>query len=269
MAKDDILGTLGAVLSWIATTASFLWSIGALQIVFSFLAGAFTTYVVQRRLQVESEKRKIKRENAISMRDKIYGPIFEELSEFLESVRSVQDLSWEMPESLKGVMGHYLYFTIKQELRNEISEILDRFEKYVSIRRATEVMLRDLIKTAIIKDYQVDIGSVAAENMPHISPRLGKIHVAVSSLITLILQDMKPRDFITKATKKWGEDLILEVSIGGKTEGSLSGFESVYNDVLREAEKNSLYIEEKKQRKRLINELEAILGQVRVFVDLE
>lgn len=59
MAKDDILGTLGAIVSWIATTASFLWNIGALQIVFSFLAGAFTTYVVQRRLQLESEKRRI------------------------------------------------------------------------------------------------------------------------------------------------------------------------------------------------------------------
>ncbi len=99
----------------------FLWNIGALQIVFSFLAGAFTTYVVQRRLQMESEKRKRKRTRAITLRKSIFGPIFVGLNEILERVKSVQYLPREISEDLERVKTHYLYFTIKKELRNNFS----------------------------------------------------------------------------------------------------------------------------------------------------
>ncbi len=128
-------------------------------------------------------------------------------------------------------------------------------------------MLRDLIRKRVIKAHQVDIEF--NENLPRISLRIGKIHVAFESLMYLILRDMKAKDFITKEVKKWGEDLVLEVEMGGKKEYNIGDFESVYEHVLLEAEKDKLYIEERKQRGRLINELEAFLEQIRVFVDIE
>jgi hypothetical protein len=46
MPKDEIIGTLGAISSAIVTAVGFLWNIGVLQLIFSFLSGAFATYVV-------------------------------------------------------------------------------------------------------------------------------------------------------------------------------------------------------------------------------
>jgi len=86
MSLDDYVGVIGAALSSIMVTIGFLWSIGVLQLVFSFLTGAFTTYFVQRKLQMDSEKRKIRRENIIQLREKIYGPIYEQLCGFLQKL---------------------------------------------------------------------------------------------------------------------------------------------------------------------------------------
>jgi len=266
MAKDDIVGIFGAVLSSVFATLGFLWGIGALQLIFSFLAGSFTTYLVQRRLQAESEKRRIRRENAIIMRDNIYGPMFEGLSEILERVKSVQPLVWEMPESLKAVRAHYLFFTIRQDLRSELSAILDRFDKYERIRRATEIMIQGTIRKEIEKAYHVDIGLI--EYAPDLTLLIGQIHVAGINLMRALLQGIEPRDFVRMETEKWGKDMPVEVSIGAK-KGDLGDFESLYKAVLHKVEEEPLFRDEKEQRARLIDELEEILEQIKAFVNLE
>ena len=265
MSKEDIAGALGAILSWIATTASFLWNMGALQLVFSFLAGAFTTYIVQHRLQIASEKRRIKRENAIQMRDTIYGPIFEELSIILEHVETVGPLGWEAEDNLKNVMTHFLFFTIERKLKNKLEELLDMLEKYQNIRRATELKLQNVIKTEIEKACQVDIGTV--ESTPNISLKVEKIHVAWISLIGIILQGITPQDFIRKEKEKWGENVAIEISMGANKR-SMNDFEMVYDLVLREIENEYIYLEERAQKSRIIKELQSYLEKVRVFVDL-
>lgn len=176
MSKDDVTGIFGAILSSIFASLGFLWNIGALQFIFSFLAGSFTTYVVQHRLQIKSEKRKTKRENALVMRDEIYGPIFMEVSEILKSVESVGYSDWSMGEKLREIMVHYLFFTIRGDLKNKLSELLDRFEKYQNVRRATELTLQGIIRKEAERTHELDIGT--NENTPSLGLLVGKIHVA-------------------------------------------------------------------------------------------
>lgn len=264
MAKDDVVGILGAALSSVLATLGFLWNIGVLQLIFSFLAGSFTTYLVQRRLQVESEKRRIRRENAIIMRKNIYGPMFKGLSEILEYVESVQYLQQGTTGSLERVLTHYLFPTIRHDLRQKFSLILDRFEKYQSIRRATEVMIRDTLKEEIAQVHNVDIGT--NENTPSISLLIGKIHVAWSPLIRILLRRLDPQQFVRIETEKWGKAQV-EVSIGGK-KGSLNDLQSLYKTVLHRVETEHLFQEEKEQKARLIEELADFLSQIKAFVNL-
>lgn len=264
MAKDDIIGIFGAVLSSVFATLGFLWNIGTLQLIFSFLAGSFATYLVQRRLQVESEKRRIRRENAIVMRKNVYGPMFKGLSEILEDVKSAQQSQQEIPESLGRVLTHYLFPTVRHDLRQKFSVILDRFEKYQSIRRATEVMIQDAIREEIAQAYNVDRGT--RKILPYITLLIGKVHVAGTPLTEILLSRIAPQDFVRIETEKWGKAQV-EISIRGK-KGSLDDFQSLYKDVLRKVETEHLFQEEKEQKARLVEELAEFLSQIKAFVNL-
>lgn len=267
MSKDDIVGIFGAVLSSVFATLGFLWSIGVLQLIFSFLAGSFTTYVIQRRLQMESEKRKISRENAIVMRDTIYGPIFKDLSEILESVKLVDRWDWDILGDLKGIRTHYLFFTISQDLKNKLSELLNRVEKYQTILIATETMLQNIVREETKKVYHVDVGFDARGI--RLSLLIGEITVSEITLQQILFLDIAPKDFVRTETEKWGKGILVKVSIRGEKSDNLSDFESLYKLVLPKIGKEPLYTEERKQRARLINELEAFLEQIKVFVNLE
>lgn len=266
MSKDDVVGILGAVLSSVFATLGFLWSIGVLQLIFSFLAGSFTTYVVQRRLQIESERRRIRRENAVLMKHTIYGPIFKDLNEILESVKLVHPWDWAILENLKGMRTHYLFFTVRQNLKSKFSELLDRIEKYHRIYLATEIKLQKIIRKETEKVYHVDVGSDARAIFLRLL--IGEITVASITLRQALFQGIDPKDFVRTEKQKWGKDILIDVSIGGK-KNNLSDFKSLYKLVLHEIEKEPLYVEEKKQRARLIDELEAFLEQIKVFVNLK
>lgn len=127
-------------------------------------------------------------------------------------------------------------------------------------------MLRDIIRKEIEKAHQLDIGT--NENTPNLGLLIGKIHVSSITLRTALLRSIEPRDFVTTEMQKWGKDALVEVSIGNK-KGDLSDFESLYEAVLHEVEKESLYREEKEQKIRLINELEAFLERIKIFANLE
>jgi hypothetical protein len=81
-------------MSAVLAAAGFVWNIGFFQLVFPYLAGALTTYVIQHRLQMESEKRENQRQNYELMRDKIYGPIFQGTSVLLEKVLKFETITY-------------------------------------------------------------------------------------------------------------------------------------------------------------------------------
>lgn len=265
--RNDIIGTLGAILSIILAALGFLWSIGFLQLTFTFLTGALTTYVVQHRLQVESEKREIKRQNALEMRDEIYGPLFMELSTVLENVESVAALGYTASENLKNTMAHFLYFTIREDLKRKMSQLVDRIGKYGSIRRAAELVVQEHIREEVSSRYHVDLGS--PEYKPDMTLRIGRVSIASIGLMNALFRNIEPQEFVAAETQKWGEGITVEVDIGGKRDYGLDDFRTLCSSVASVTEKEPLFKEEKKQRRLLIDELESFLKEIQPFANPE
>ena len=91
------------------------------------------------------------------------------------------------------------------------------------------------------------------------------IIVGSITLEQAIMQRVHPSDFTNAKKKVWGEDIFIEVSIRGQKK-NIGDFESLYATVLKEMETEPLFREEERQRKSLIEELEAFLNQIRVFI---
>jgi len=266
--REDIIGVIGAILSTIFAALGFLWSIGFLQLIFTFLTGAFTTYIVQHRLQIESEKRKIIRENALELRDEIYGPIFMELSTVLENVESVMGFEgYTISEKLKEIMTHYLFFTIREDLKRKLSELIDRIAKYGNIRRAAELMVQKNIRTEVSSRHQIDIET--REDTPDITLRIGMIAIAYTNLMHILFRDINPREFVRLEAQKWGEGVIVEVGIREKRGYSVDEFELIYSNVKSTIEGAPLFREERKQRTLLIGELKAYIKEILPFINPE
>jgi hypothetical protein len=265
ISREDFFGALATIFSSLVAAVGFLWSIGFLQLIFTFLTGAFATYVVQHRLGIESERRRNERQHNREMRDKIYGPIFTEISTITNGVEFAKTLDLYQLGKFKEVMNHYLYFTVKQELKRDLSELLDRCEKYENLRRATELMLQKIIRKEIEDTYHIDVDG--SEHVPNVSLFFGEMQVAFITLIHMLLLRESVQNFLSNQNKKWQEDLKTEVNFGGGR-GTLDDFASMRERVLAAVKENVLYENEKKQRDLLVNALHKYLEQIKPFVNL-
>lgn len=266
MFKEEIIGILGAFVTYILAYYGFLEQVGFLQFLSSFLAGAFTTYVFQHRLQVELEKRKIRREDAITMRDKVYGPIFREMSEVLESVEQVKRPQWGITGKLEEIKNDYLFYNMSRDLKSKFYALVDRWGKYERIYHATEIMVLKEIKDAIKKVHSLDVSE--SSGLGWLRLEIGDIMFDSITLEQALLQGIPPNDFIRKQKKEWGEDMTIKVRIGGQNK-NISDFESLYEKVLDEIKGELLYREEKKQRQALVEELEIFLDQIKAFITVQ
>jgi len=153
--KDDVIGGVGAIGSTLLAVFGYLWNIGIVQLMFTFLAGSFSTYVIQHRLQIEQEKRRIAREHEILMRDKIYGPLLQSLSWSFEKVRDIRDPmegSYDKNPlmDIDNVMENHLYLLVKKELRLHIQQIHRDLLKY----RKLLMIAKDAVSTVAIPEVR-------------------------------------------------------------------------------------------------------------------
>jgi len=266
--KEEIIGILGAIASYVLAYVGFSMQVESLQFIFSFLAGAFTTYVFQHRLQVEFEKRKIKREDAITMRNKIYGPIFREMSMSLESVESGKGPEWEIVDKLKEMMrNNFFFFRMRKDLKSRFYALVERLYKYRSLHYATRTMILKEIKEAVEKDYRLDIGETIGRVFLRLN--IDDLTVVYITLEQCLLRRMNLRDFIAAKRKEWGEDITrVEVRIGGEHK-TFEDFESLYESVFDELEGDPFFQKEEKLRKSVVKELETFLGQIRDFITVQ
>jgi hypothetical protein len=233
---------------------------------FAALLGAATGGIIGLASAYLLQRQRFKRENVIEMRDKIYGPIFMEISEILEVTKLFKYHDYSSVENLKQVMNDYLFFTIKQDLKSKLSALIERLETYRSIQYAAEMIFRDITIEEVKKAFKVDIGSDA--NQIFLRSLIGATMASAISFKEAVFLKLAPKDFVRKEKEKWGEDIQIEVRIGGQSISS-DDFESLYGLVLGKMEKESLYLEEKRQRMRLIQELEHFLEQIKDFVNLQ
>lgn len=210
------------------------------------------------------ERQRFKKESVIEMRDKIYGPMYMEVGKTLDAVKLFETSGYVGLFRLRELMDNYIFSTIRQDLKKRLSQLVDRLEKYQSIRRAAEVAFFDATREAVQKNFNVDIGSNAN---PLLRLVIGKVMASSLNLEGAVFLRLPPRDFIRKEKEKWGDDLGVDVSIGGQR--NLDDFESLYLVVLGMMEKEPLYLTEKEQRMRLIDKLEDLQGQVKTFVSLQ
>jgi hypothetical protein len=264
MDRELGIGIAIVVVSVLLDYLAFVLKIEFMQFVLTFLAGSFATYVVQHKLQAESEKRESRRKSVLVMRNRIYGPLFMTLSDILEDVgRSLRDTWYIESKDLDYIAGHYLFYTIRRALKDKLLEIKDRIDKYQKIHFAAQAVLIKEAREQARQTYKVDIGQ--AQNNAFLRLQIGETMTNSTTIEQLLFQRMSPSEFVEAEIKKWGNTLTVEVPIGGRNI-DLDSFDRFYSDVLHIVEGNSLFQEEKRQRQALIAELDAYLWQIKPHV---
>lgn len=212
-------------------------------------------FLIQRQL--------FKRESTREMRDRVYGPMFLETTRMFGEVKSHNSYSLM---NLDKVINDYLFFTIGQGLKSGLLEILGRFNKLETVRHAAELVLDDFVRQEVKQAFRVTIsGSSSGADYVWLRLLVGKPMASSLNLKRAIFLKLAPRDFIKEEKESWGENVQIESSICG-IEGKLEEFESMYKSMLAKMEKEPLYLAEREQRIRLIEELRKLIEQIKPFV---
>jgi gas vesicle protein len=212
------------------------------------------------------EEQHFKKERINEMRDKIYGPMFMEISKLLGAVKSYESSYYNSLENLKKLMDDYLFFTIDEKLKDRFFRLMERFDKYPTIRLAAENTLNDITRKEVEKTFGVSTtGSSSGTEYVYLRLLLGKTMERVLSLKTAIFLTLSPEDFIKKEKEEWGQEMQTDVSISGYGK-TLKDFELLYTSILAKMEQEPLYLTEREQRKSCIEELESFLEQMEPFV---
>ena len=127
MTKTNLLSGIGTLTSALATTLSFLYSTGSLQVLLSLLTGAFVTYWFQSMLQDRSEKRFNAKKNYELMREKIYGRLFHQLNwtnADLKQYHAIREPAMNLPKR------NHLYFMVPESFRASIEKFYEKVEDY-------------------------------------------------------------------------------------------------------------------------------------------
>lgn len=260
MSKEDFWAGVGAGISTIGTALAWLWNAGPLQLLFSFLTGSFATYLVQARLQDRVEKRRVKRENFLEMRDFIYGPLFKAMNRIhgvLES--SSGELSVEEIEKL---MTHYLYFMVGEKLRKIIETFASRIKRYSIIQGATEGVA-DKINTDLIRENL----KIQRKMDANIDYRLfvGSAPVKIVGLYEAILLGKTPKKIIEKASVGL-KGASIDITVGGYAYPDTEKVYSVCQMALEKMKKHPMFKQREAERKLLVNQAQTIIDYLKPFI---
>jgi hypothetical protein len=158
MKDDDLLASVGTTLSAIAATISAIYSIPLVSSLFTFLVGAFVTFLVQSRLQDRAEKRKLR----VKAIEELHIPLYLKLEEIKEklllNLETVNIGSWN-PLFDKPQM-----FTLKPDFKSQTLEFFKSSNKLeeqfnglkgtateVIFKNAENRLLPTLIKKGLVK----------------------------------------------------------------------------------------------------------------------
>lgn len=262
MYKDDIASILGATISTIIAGLSFIYNLGVLQVLFPYLAGAFTTYAIQHRLQLESEKRAIKRQNYDLMRERIYGPLLKQTSLLMDSVRNFENYVYGENTDWTEIERDHLFHSVSSNLRHEYSNLSDRYAKYQNMRRIAELALGKIIRKEG-EHLKKDIDP----NIVFIRVQIEEAQFASLSLKQGVFRGISPRDFVREQTAKWETSIPFNIDCSLFNQ-DIDTYELLYTNVLSQFEKNPLFVEDKNQRMHLLKQYEDFSQKLRPLVNL-
>jgi hypothetical protein len=258
--KEDLVGGISALVSALAATLGYLWNIGFIQLIFSFLAGSFSTYLIQHRLQIESENRRIAREHGILMRDSIYGPLFKALNQALDWIGDFRDVYDKNPLiDITGIMENHLYRLVDEGLRSEIWQVYDGLLKYGNLLARAKRAVYDLALSRLKESYP---------NVKNTDPRQTYFflneHGMTVKTISFETAILKRSDPIKTFQKAMGdlEDPAIEVIMDQERSNDLKKISQVYAEIEQVAWKENRLLELEKTRKELTDALRKVIPRL-------
>jgi hypothetical protein len=258
--KEDLIGGASAIISALAATLGYLWNIGFIQLIFSFLAGSFSTYLIQHRLQIESEKRRIAREHGILMRDSIYGPLFKALNQALDWIRDSGDTYGKNPlKDIADIMENHLYRLVDEGLRNEIWQVHNGLLKYGNLLARAERAVYDLAQPRLRESYP---------NAKNTDPRQTYFalneHEMTVEIIRLDKALLKRSDPIKTFQKAMGdlEDPAIEVIMDQERYNDVKKMSDAYSGIEQVVWKEKRLLELEKMRKKLTDALRKVISRL-------
>ena len=266
MDREEIVGIVIVSLSLVSWVVGYLFQIQFMIPISSFFAGAFITYVIQYRLQKKSESRRIRRDHAITMRNEIYGPIYRDVSIILEELKKPKPWGKLYLENLEDISDHYLFSIVKEGLRGQMLDIIDRSKEYDDIRRAKSLMLRDAIRRRIKEAHRLDVGE--DDNPVWLRLHIGKNPVVTISVKECLFRQLPPSEFARAEQSKRGKDLPMKAGIGG-VPATFNDVESLYHETLKEVVSDGIWLDELDQREHLLEKLGEFLRSIESLVNLE
>jgi hypothetical protein len=196
MQKEAFVGITGIILSIISVIAGYSWNIIELQVIFSFLAGTFSTYLIQHQLQLETEKRINNKDNNLLLRDEIYGPLYEATNNAFGRIETAEEINppvrgaYSPAEAIKHTMEKYFFLLADKQRKDEISKLHNDLVEYEKLFYKAENAIIDVASPIIKQKYP------KAENFNSIIFRLNDklITVVSMTLRDAILTQVNPFD---------------------------------------------------------------------------
>ncbi len=260
--KEDILTGIGAGISTIFTALSWLWNAGPLQILFSVLTGAFITYFVQTKL----ERKKIKRETFLEMRDTVYGPLFKAMNQICGALASSRIYRQEEIQSqmrdINTVMNHHLYFIVDNQLRYEIESFYNRIKRYSIIEHAAEGVAKKISED--ITKEKLDIQS---KRDCKISYRLfvGNELIKSVDLPDAILMAGTPKE-ILESESAGLVGASIDMVVGGYAYSDLQKLHSACQTAVERAKDDRMFREREAERKFLATKAQVLINRLKAFI---
>lgn len=262
MPKDDFWAGLGTIVSAIMAALSWLWNIGPLQLLFSFSTGALFTYIVQARLQDRAEKRQVARQNFALMRETIYGPLFGEINQISEDLKSFEISHLE---EIDKIMDRHLYFMVALELRKLIEGFCERVRRYTILEGATvgvaeqislETSRENLERPAASSDFSIVYRLFVGNNL-----------IKMVYLVRALLQDRTPNE-ILKEEAAGLTAVSINITVGGYSYPSIEDVHKTCKIALQKIRSTPMFQERESERKYLISEAEKIINRLKQFITL-
>lgn len=140
------------------------------------------------------QRQRFKREDVIEMRKKIYGPLFMEISNIVDSI----DEDYFRPDlgNLDSIKCEYRFPAIKQDLKNGFSAIKERVQVYDKIRLAAELTFNEKSSDEIKKKFKID--DPGDPPRPYLELRLEEAYIGTLSLKEAVFQQISPSDFLNE-----------------------------------------------------------------------
>lgn len=262
MPTDDVWAGLGTIVSTILAALSWLWNIGFLQLLFTFLTGSLATYVVQARLQDRVEKRRIARENSALMREIIYGPLFKQMNQIREDLNSFRT---SRSEEVKEIMKSHLYFLVVSELRDTIEGFCERVERYAFL----ELTATGVAEKIVRETSQEMLKPPGPTSNLHIVYRffVGSNLITGVNLLQALLQNKVPEEIMREKAAGLN-DVTIDITVGGLSYPSNEDVHETCRRALQKLNSNSLFVQRETERKRLVSEVEKIIARLSQFITL-